>query len=82
MNVLCALEFISLTEYSVIFPTFGGNYWQQKMSSSAIDADGDALDLVCQLDNVQGIVDALTSVRWKRHQVFLALSHSLSHYPG
>ncbi|CDP13068.1 unnamed protein product [Coffea canephora] len=38
------------------------------MSSSAIDADGDALDLVCQLDNVQGIVDALTSVRWKRHQ--------------
>ncbi|KAL3497878.1 hypothetical protein ACH5RR_040610 [Cinchona calisaya] len=38
------------------------------MSSSAIDADGDAPDLVCQLDNVQGIVDALTSVRWKRHQ--------------
>ncbi|CAO2838022.1 unnamed protein product [Amaranthus hypochondriacus] len=25
-------------------------------------------DLICQLDNVQGFVDALTSVRWKRHQ--------------
>ncbi|RVX14517.1 Cell cycle checkpoint protein RAD1 [Vitis vinifera] len=25
-------------------------------------------DLVCQLDNVQGMVDALTAVRWKRHQ--------------
>ena len=37
------------------------------MSSSAID--GEAPDLVCQLDNVQGIVDALTAVRWKRHQV-------------
>lgn len=33
------------------------------MSSSA-----EAPDLVCELDNVQGIVDALTSVRWKRHQ--------------
>lgn len=38
------------------------------MSSSAVDADADSPDLVCQLDNVQGIVDALTSVRWKRHQ--------------
>lgn len=36
------------------------------MSSSAIE--GEAPDLVCQLDNVQGIVDALTAVRWKRHQ--------------
>ncbi|XP_021893813.1 uncharacterized protein LOC110811581 isoform X3 [Carica papaya] len=26
-------------------------------------------DLVCELDNVQGIVDAFSSVRWKRHQV-------------
>lgn len=25
-------------------------------------------DLVCRLDNVQGIVDALSSIRWKRHQ--------------
>ncbi|XP_021893812.1 uncharacterized protein LOC110811581 isoform X2 [Carica papaya] len=25
-------------------------------------------DLVCELDNVQGIVDAFSSVRWKRHQ--------------
>lgn len=27
------------------------------------------LDLLCQLENVQGMVDTLTSVRWKRHQV-------------
>lgn len=36
------------------------------MESSATDPD--APDLVCQLDNVQGMVDALTAVRWKRHQ--------------
>ncbi|KAH7576504.1 hypothetical protein ACOSP7_003133 [Xanthoceras sorbifolium] len=36
------------------------------MSSSAVDAE--APDLVCQLDNVQGMVDALSSVRWKRNQ--------------
>ncbi|KAG7035494.1 Cell cycle checkpoint protein RAD1 [Cucurbita argyrosperma subsp. argyrosperma] len=36
------------------------------MSSSAVDADSP--DLVCQLDNVQGLVDAFTAVRWKRHQ--------------
>ncbi|KAF8379936.1 hypothetical protein HHK36_027401 [Tetracentron sinense] len=36
------------------------------MSSSAVEAD--TPDLVCQLDNVQGMVDALSSVRWKRHQ--------------
>ncbi|XP_002527664.2 cell cycle checkpoint protein RAD1 [Ricinus communis] len=36
------------------------------MSSSATDAE--APDLVCQLDNVQGMVDALSAVRWKRHQ--------------
>ncbi|KAL5715389.1 exodeoxyribonuclease III [Ranunculus cassubicifolius] len=33
------------------------------MSSSEVGAD-----LVCQLDNVQGMVDALSSVRWKRQQ--------------
>ncbi|XP_010677340.2 uncharacterized protein LOC104893006 [Beta vulgaris subsp. vulgaris] len=37
------------------------------MSSSQMDG-GVLPDLVCQLDNVQGFVDALTSVRWKRHQ--------------
>lgn len=37
------------------------------MNSSALDSE--APDLVCQLDNVQGMVDALTAVRWKRHQV-------------
>ncbi|KAL9419511.1 hypothetical protein AB3S75_037301 [Citrus x aurantiifolia] len=36
------------------------------MSSSAINAESP--DLVCQLDNVQGLVDALSAVRWKRHQ--------------
>lgn len=30
--------------------------------------ESEAPDLVCQLDNVQGMVDALSSVRWKRHQ--------------
>ncbi|KAG6469688.1 uncharacterized protein LOC122031192 isoform X1 [Zingiber officinale] len=30
--------------------------------------DGDSPDLVCQLDCVQGMVDALSSVRWKRNQ--------------
>ncbi|KAJ4728635.1 Cell cycle checkpoint protein RAD1 [Melia azedarach] len=36
------------------------------MSSSATDAE--TPDLVCRLDNVQGMVDALSAVRWKRHQ--------------
>lgn len=27
-----------------------------------------APDLVCQFDNVQGMVDALSAVRWKRSQ--------------
>ncbi|CAL5436427.1 unnamed protein product [Camellia sinensis] len=39
---------------------------RSRMSSSAVEPE--APDLVCQLDNVQGMVDALTSVRWKRHQ--------------
>ncbi|KFK22684.1 hypothetical protein AALP_AAs42556U000600 [Arabis alpina] len=39
------------------------------MSSSSSPAiEEDAPDLVCQLDNVQGMVDALSCVRWKRHQ--------------
>ncbi|KGN53911.1 uncharacterized protein LOC101219270 [Cucumis sativus] len=36
------------------------------MSSSAVDTE--APDLLCHFDNVQGLVDAFTSVRWKRHQ--------------
>lgn len=32
----------------------------------------EAPDLVCQLENVQGLVDALSAVRWKRHQVILS----------
>ncbi|GMH29800.1 hypothetical protein Nepgr_031643 [Nepenthes gracilis] len=39
---------------------------RREMSSSAVDAA--SVDLACQLDNVQGIVDALSSVRWKRQQ--------------
>ncbi|KAG9152734.1 hypothetical protein Leryth_018892 [Lithospermum erythrorhizon] len=34
------------------------------MSSSLAEAP----DLICQLDSVQGVVDSLTAVRWKRHQ--------------
>ncbi|CAA6663178.1 unnamed protein product [Spirodela intermedia] len=37
------------------------------MSSSPPEAD-EAPDLVCRLDSVQGMVDALSSVRWKRNQ--------------
>ncbi|CAL9064278.1 uncharacterized protein LOC135680498 [Musa acuminata AAA Group] len=36
--------------------------------SSYAGMGGDAPDLVCQLDCAQGMVDALSSVRWKRHQ--------------
>ena len=39
------------------------------MSSSTSARDDDAPDLVCQIDCVHGMVDALSSVRWKRHQV-------------
>jgi cell cycle checkpoint protein len=40
------------------------------MSSSTTSGRGDdAPDLVCVLDCVQGMVDALSCVRWKRHQV-------------
>jgi hypothetical protein len=39
------------------------------MSSSTSLRDDDAPDLVCQIDCVHGMVDALSSVRWKRHQV-------------
>ncbi|KAK6119496.1 hypothetical protein DH2020_046759 [Rehmannia glutinosa] len=40
-------------------------------SSAAVETEAEAPDLVCELDSVQGIVDALTSVRWKRHQLFV-----------
>ncbi|KAI4328048.1 hypothetical protein L6164_020442 [Bauhinia variegata] len=36
------------------------------MSSSAMEEE--APDLLCQLENVQGLVVALCAVRWKRHQ--------------
>ncbi|KAK1379090.1 Damaged DNA binding,exodeoxyribonuclease III [Heracleum sosnowskyi] len=32
------------------------------------EVDGESADLECELENVQGMVDALSSVRWKRHQ--------------
>lgn len=37
-------------------------------SSDRAAAGAEDLDLVCQLDCVQGMVDALSSVRWKRNQ--------------
>jgi cell cycle checkpoint protein len=39
------------------------------MSTSTPGRDDDAPDLVCQLDAVHGMVEALSSARWKRHQV-------------
>ncbi|XP_075496605.1 LOW QUALITY PROTEIN: uncharacterized protein LOC142533651 [Primulina tabacum] len=36
--------------------------------SSSVAEEVEVPDLVCELDCVQGVVDALTSVRWKRHQ--------------
>lgn len=50
-------------------------------SSTAADSEAEAPDLVCELDSIRGIVDALSSVRWKRHQVcllFLLIYSSLS----
>lgn len=38
------------------------------MSSSPAAIADDSSDLVCHLDSIHGMVDALTSVRWKRHQ--------------
>ncbi|KAL6556246.1 hypothetical protein OROGR_005534 [Orobanche gracilis] len=37
-------------------------------SSAAVETEAEFPDLVCELDSVQGIVDSLTSVRWKRQQ--------------
>ncbi|GER43692.1 damaged DNA binding protein [Striga asiatica] len=37
-------------------------------SSAAAETDAEVPDLVCELDSVQGIVDSLTAVRWKRLQ--------------
>ncbi|KAK4368779.1 hypothetical protein RND71_012571 [Anisodus tanguticus] len=47
------------------------------MSSSAIEPESS--DLVCQLDNVQGVVDALTSVRLEKQQdaVLELLEHGI-----
>lgn len=45
------------------------------MSTSAAAVEPEAPDLVAEIDSVQGIVDALTSVRWKRHQVLQFLSY-------
>ncbi|PKA47681.1 cell cycle checkpoint protein [Apostasia shenzhenica] len=38
------------------------------MATSSSTGGEEAPDLMCQLDGVQGMVDALGSVRWKRHQ--------------
>lgn len=49
-------------------------------SSAAVETEAEAADLVCELDSVQGIVDALTSVRWKRHQVIILFLLRLSSF--
>uniref|UniRef100_A0A0A9AJ85 Uncharacterized protein n=1 Tax=Arundo donax TaxID=35708 RepID=A0A0A9AJ85_ARUDO len=38
------------------------------MSSSSSGHDDDAPNLVCRIDCVHGMVDALSCVCWKRHQ--------------
>ena len=50
-----------------------GKEREREMSSSAVELE--APDLLCQLDNVQGMVEALSAVRWKRHQVCLSFPH-------
>ncbi|PNX60276.1 cell cycle checkpoint protein rad1-like [Trifolium pratense] len=32
------------------------------------EMEEEAADVICELENVQGLVDALNAVRWKRHQ--------------
>ncbi|XP_075486133.1 uncharacterized protein LOC142525667 isoform X4 [Primulina tabacum] len=36
--------------------------------SSSVAEEVEVPDLVCELDCAQGVVDVLTSIRWKRHQ--------------
>lgn len=40
---------------------------KNELFSSGMEED-EAPDVLCHLENVQGLVDALTAVRWKRHQ--------------
>lgn len=42
----------------------------RRMSHSDMEEE-EAPDVICELENVQGLVDALTAVRWKRHQVII-----------
>jgi hypothetical protein len=39
------------------------------------------LDLICKLENVQGLVDALTSIKWKKQQVCRSPSDLLFRVP-
>lgn len=46
----------------------------RRPSSGATTNSGGAgvagdFDLICKLENVQGLVDALTSIKWKKQQV-------------
>ena len=79
-NSLC--PFCLESKQTLIFEVgkaFAAKLGGKGMSSSALQ--NDAPDLVCQLDNVQGIVDALSSVRWKRHQVSLSRNFFLGFLP-
>jgi len=60
------------------------------MSDSGMEEE-EAPDVICELENVQGLVDALIAVRWKRHQVIITpasptpsffTTHSLTTYLG
>jgi len=60
------------------------------MSDSGMEEE-EAPDLICELENVNGLVDALTAVRWKRQQVIITPSsptpssfttHSLTTFLG
>lgn len=43
------------------------------MRSEAEAEATETADIVCKIDNMQGMVDALSAVRWKRHQVLFLL---------
>lgn len=58
-------------------PSFGGGGGRMS-SPAAVETDADAPDLVCELDSIRGIVDALSSVRWKRLQVLFLFFFYLS----
>lgn len=45
--------------------------WKEEKGfcEGGMEEEEEAPDVICELENVQGLVDALTAVRWKRQQV-------------